>query len=324
MRVRSRSSRRHPPIQRSAVALMRGRLDVAEHGPDPGVGEDGVERVGEVGSAVAGHELEPVSLLAEVHEEAAGLLGGPLPGGIQGGPEDADAPGRVLDHGQDVGLGAAGQVDREEVARQDRLGLGVQELRPARPALPGGVDSTGLEDLPYSRCRDADAQASQLAVNPAVPPVGILASQPPDQGLDVPSGRRPAGPGLRGPGGPAAADDVPVPAQDRVRGNQQPQAPAPRFGYHGEQGRKQSAVCPVQPRAALPPLQDGELMAQDQDLRGPPRSSRWDRRSHAATRVIRRNTNRRHIIGDHHGWTAERATLLLRAVDNILGTHSFH
>jgi len=122
----------------------------------------------------------------------------------------------------------------------------------------------------------------------------------------------------------AAGDDIPVPAQDGVRGNQQPQAPAPRFGYHGEQGRKQSAVCPVQPRAALPPLQDGELMAQDQDLRGPPRSSRWDRRSHAATRVIRRNTNRRHIIGDHHGWTAERATLLLRAVDNILGTHSFH
>jgi transposase, IS6 family len=27
------------------------------------------------------------------------------------------------------------------------------------------------------------------------------------------------------------------------------------------------------------------------------------------------------MIGDHHGWTAERATLLLRAVDDILGTH---
>jgi hypothetical protein len=30
---------------------------------------------------------------------------------MQGDPEDADAPGRVLDHGQDIGLGAAGQVD---------------------------------------------------------------------------------------------------------------------------------------------------------------------------------------------------------------------
>ena len=50
-------------------------------------------------------------------------------------------------------------------------------------------------------------------------------------------------------------------------------------------------------------------------------SSRRDSRSHAATRVIRRNTNRRHMIGDHHGRTAGRATLLVRAVDEILGTH---
>ena len=51
-------------------------------------------------------------------------------------------------------------------------------------------------------------------------------------------------------------------------------------------------------------------------------SSRRASRSHAATRVIRRNTNRRHMIGDHHGSTAGRATLLVRAVDAILGPHS--
>jgi len=37
--------------------------------------------------------------------------------------------------------------------------------------------------------------------------------------------------------------------------------------------------------------------------------------------VIRRNTNRRHMIGDHHGRTAARVTLLVRAMDDILGTH---
>ena len=67
-------------------------------------------------------------LLVKVHEEVAGLLGGPFAGGMEGDAEDADAPGRVLDYGQDVGLGAVEQVDREEVARQDRLGLGAQEL----------------------------------------------------------------------------------------------------------------------------------------------------------------------------------------------------
>jgi hypothetical protein len=45
-----------------------------------------------------------------------------------GDAEDADAPGGVLDYGQDAGRGAAGQVGGEEVAGQDRLGLGAQEL----------------------------------------------------------------------------------------------------------------------------------------------------------------------------------------------------
>ena len=44
-----------------------------------------------------------------------------------------------------------------------------------------------------------------------------------------------------------------------------------RFRYHGEQGREQCPVRPVQVRAArLLPLQDGELVAQDQDLGGLP------------------------------------------------------
>jgi hypothetical protein len=47
---------------------------------------------------------------------------------VQRDSEDADAPCRVLDYGQDVGLGAVEQVGCEEVARQDGLGLGAQEL----------------------------------------------------------------------------------------------------------------------------------------------------------------------------------------------------
>jgi len=55
-------------------------------------------------------------------------------------------------------------------------------------------------------------------------------------------------------------------------GDQQQQPVAPRFGYHAEQGREQSPVRPVQVRAArLLPLLYGELVAQDQDLRGLPR-----------------------------------------------------
>ena len=72
-------------------------------------------------------------LLAEVHEEVAGLLGGPRSGWVLCDSEDADAPGGVLDHGQDIGPGAVEQVRAEEIARQDRFGLGAQELRPGGP-----------------------------------------------------------------------------------------------------------------------------------------------------------------------------------------------
>jgi hypothetical protein len=69
-----------------------------------------------------------VRLLAKIHHQVAGLLGGPFSGGMQGDADDSDAPGCVLDYGQDVGLCTVEQVDGEEVAGQDRLGLGAQEL----------------------------------------------------------------------------------------------------------------------------------------------------------------------------------------------------
>ena len=79
--------------------------------------------------------------------------------------------------------------------------------------------------------------------------------------------RRVAGLAAHGPGGPAAANDVTVPAHDRVRRDQQPQPVAAGFRYHAGQGRYECTVRPVQVRAArMPPLQDGELVAQDQDL----------------------------------------------------------
>ena len=69
------------------------RLDVGERGPDSGVGEDCVERTREFAVAVADHEPDPVRLVAEIHDQVAGLLGGPFPGGMQRDAEDPDSPG---------------------------------------------------------------------------------------------------------------------------------------------------------------------------------------------------------------------------------------
>jgi hypothetical protein len=46
-------------------------------------------------------------------------------------------------------------------------------------------------------------------------------------------------------------------------------------------------------------------------------------RSHVITLVIRRKTNRRYMISDHHGRVTDIATSLLTATDGILGTHKF-
>ncbi len=191
---------------------------------------------------------------------------------MQGDPEDADAPGPVLDHGQDIGLGAAGQAGREE-SRARIASAGERKNCDQAGPVRRRAGPVPLA-LRISHTVDAAMLTPRPASSPWIlryPPFGVLAGQPADQGLDVPPGRRPASPAAHRPGGPAAADDVTVPAHERVRGSQQPQAAAARLRYHAGQGREQGAVCPVQSRAAWPPpLQDGELVAQDQDLRGLP------------------------------------------------------
>ena len=47
-----------------------------------------------------------------------------------------------------------------------------------------------------------------------------------------------------GHGGPAAPDDVALPAHDGVRDDQQPQPVAAGFGYHAEQCREQGPILP--------------------------------------------------------------------------------
>ena len=81
----------------------------------------------------------------EVHVQIPRLLGEPCGRGMGGGVEDMDAPSAVLDRGHHVGLGAVEQIHGEEVARDNRLGLGTQELRPSRSAPSrSGVDAVLL------------------------------------------------------------------------------------------------------------------------------------------------------------------------------------
>jgi len=191
--------------------------------------------------------------------------------------EDANPPRRLLDHGKHIGRGAVEQVGCEEVARQDRLGLGAQELRPGRPGAPRrGVDPGILQDL--FPCPDRAAQRRRTMSRCQRRTVsGVTSRRSPR--------RRALGIRLRTAAIRARS------AQFRCR----------RLGWRRCRTAswwrriKISAVFYV--------------------------SSRRHSRGHAARRVIRRNANRRHMIGDHHCQMAAGATLLLRASDGVLGTH---
>jgi hypothetical protein len=74
MRARSRSSRRHPPIQRSAMAFIRGGWMLHSTVRIPASVRTASNAAVKLEPRVADHELEPVSLLAEVHKEVAGRL----------------------------------------------------------------------------------------------------------------------------------------------------------------------------------------------------------------------------------------------------------
>jgi hypothetical protein len=76
-------------------------------------------------------------LIAEVHQEVAGLLGDPGAGGVGGDPGDVHAATVVLDHEEDVEAAQEHRVDVDEVGREDRVGLRGQELSPGRPGPSG-------------------------------------------------------------------------------------------------------------------------------------------------------------------------------------------
>ncbi len=81
-------------------------------------GEDFVEDASEFGVAVADQETEGADPVAESHEQAAGLLGGPRAVRVCGHAEDVHVPGGRLHDEQHVQALEEHGVDVEEIAGQ--------------------------------------------------------------------------------------------------------------------------------------------------------------------------------------------------------------
>jgi len=163
---------------------------------------------------VADQEPELGGAVTEVHAQVAGLLGHPHSGGMGGDPGDMYAATGVLDHDEHVE--AAQQDGVDEVDREDRVGLRGEELSPGRsgPAR-SRIDAGALEDLPHGRRGDRVAEPDELAVDSAVAPPWVLPRHPQHQIANALRDRWTAGcsPWI----GPAAGDELGMPAQQRAR-----------------------------------------------------------------------------------------------------------
>ena len=109
---------------------------VRSRGIGPGTGRslDDPRHAGHVSNAgnCARSEGKLAGAFAEIHEQVAGLLGGPRPGGVRGDAQDVHAPGLDLHHEEHVQAPEEHGVNMQEVARQDPGRLGGQELPPGR------------------------------------------------------------------------------------------------------------------------------------------------------------------------------------------------
>jgi hypothetical protein len=121
-----------------------------------------IERGGEAGIPVMQDEPHTHPRIFQARQQIPGLLHYPGLDRTLRSAQEPDAPGAMLNHGQDVDRRAVKQVGSEEVQRQYPLRLGAQELRPARtvPAgrrhedrLPDRGGQRGCLPRPHARVR---------------------------------------------------------------------------------------------------------------------------------------------------------------------------
>jgi hypothetical protein len=114
------------PVQQLAAQGSNDALASGVHPRRPRQGGDDPQSFG-----LEPHRAEAV---IQVHGEVAGLLHHPCRGRSCGYPGQVQPPGAVLDEHQHVQPLQQHRFHHQEVARDDRVGPGCQELPPGRPS----------------------------------------------------------------------------------------------------------------------------------------------------------------------------------------------
>ena len=188
------------------------------HHPHPRIGQHGIEPGGELRVPVPDEEPERAGPLVQVHDEVAGLLGGPRAGRVRRDSEDMDPAGGDFHDEQYVDPAQRHRVHMEEIAGQQSVGLGTQELAPTGVGTPRRrTNPVGCQDPADRAGADPMTQTDQLTLDTAMPPARILRSEPQDQVPNLSRQWRASGPvRIR----PVPGDQTAVPGQQRRRGDQ--------------------------------------------------------------------------------------------------------
>jgi hypothetical protein len=182
--------------------------------------EDAVEGAAELRVAVVDQEARALAAVVEIHQQVPRLLG--HPGRIRvaraGDVLDPARPDR--DEEEHVEPPQPDGIDGEKVAGDDRAAVLAQGRPPAEPRTHRRWRDAGArEHVAHQRRRDRDLELAQLARNPDVAPLLVLAREPQDQLAHLAVERRPGRPPARVRSAPS--DDPPVQAQQRLRRHQE-------------------------------------------------------------------------------------------------------
>jgi hypothetical protein len=211
--------------------------------------KDDVKGLGDVRSAVADQELDVLEVPAEAHGQVAGLLYGPLAGGVRADPAEVHPAGAVLDEHQDIQSLQQHGVHVEEVDGEDPGGPGAQERAPGRArAARRRADTRSSQDFIDGGRRDCEAEFGQLAVDAAITPQRILFRHADGEAGDARNRRRAAG--LAPPARVVLSrSQLAVPGQQSRWRNREDAGPVPS----GYQLRQRSEPYPLGRLVSYPP-----------------------------------------------------------------------
>src|SRR5439155_25704409 len=141
-----------------------------------------IELVDELGIAIVDGELDWSLKLVQLPGQVPCLLSDPGGIGMGGAVGVENAAARDLQEDEHVESPKQHRVDGEEVAGQDRSGVGGEKLGPSRTiAARCRRHAMTAQDAADGRSRDMVAELEELALDAAIAPAWVVAAQAQNQ-----------------------------------------------------------------------------------------------------------------------------------------------